>query len=49
MKTKNRPFRRKPSKAQVQKNDRFTAIRIATMGDVEIADEVVPRSAYELP
>ena len=34
-------------KRQVR-NDRFKAIRTATMGDVEIAYEGVPRSAYEL-
>ena len=48
MKTKNRPFRRRASKATSPENDRFKAIRTATMGDVEIADEGVPRSAYEL-
>jgi sortase (surface protein transpeptidase) len=38
----------KASKATSPQNDRFKAIRTATMGDVEIADEGVPRSAYEL-
>jgi hypothetical protein len=38
----------KASKATSPENDRFKAIRTATMGDVEIADEGVPRSAYEL-
>jgi hypothetical protein len=36
------------SKATSPQNDRFKAIRTATMGDEEIADEGVPRSAHEL-
>ncbi len=36
------------SKATSPENDRFKAIRTATMGDEEIADEGGPRSAYEL-
>jgi hypothetical protein len=47
MKTKLGRFRRKVSKAK-STNDRFKAIRTATMGDEEIAAEVMPRSAYEL-
>jgi hypothetical protein len=35
-------------KSDKPENDRFKAIRTATMGDEEIADEGVPRSAYEL-
>ena len=35
-------------KSDKSTNDRFKAIRTATMGDEEIAAEVVPRSAYEL-
>ena len=43
-----RPHFKRASKATSPQNDRFKAIRTATMGDEEIADEGVPRSAYEL-
>jgi hypothetical protein len=39
---------KKASKSTSPQNDRFKAIRTATMGDEEIAHEGVPRSAYEL-
>ena len=39
---------KKGFKSDKSENDRFKAIRTATMGDVEIADEGGPRSAYEL-
>ncbi len=39
---------KKGFKSDKSENDRFKAIRTATMGDEEIAAEVVPRSAYEL-
>jgi len=48
MKTKNRPFSKKGFKNDKSTERPFKAIRTATMGDEEIADEGVPRSAHEL-
>ena len=47
-KQKTRPFSKEGFKSDKSTNDRFKAIRTATMGDEEIAAEVMPRSAYEL-